>query len=135
MYVAVVITFALGLAGLVNPHFTARLLGLDVVDPRGLSQVRATFGALHLALGAVILRGTLRRPGARSYLRAGALLVGAVFAGRLLSVLVDGVVTLVNVLFLLSEGVALTGVLLALLGAGRPRPGPRPRPPEDAAGR
>ena len=127
VYVAAAITFALGLAGLVNPRFTARLLGLEIVDPRGLSQVRATFGALHLALGAVILRGTLGRPGARSYLRAGALLIGAVFVGRLVSILVDGTVGVLNVLFLLSEGVALAGVLLALPGRSAPAADPTGR--------
>lgn len=119
IYVAAAITFTLGLLGLINPFFTARMLGLEVVDLRGLSQMRATFGAMHLALGALILRGALPRPGARSYLRAAALLIGAVVAGRLVSIVADGAFTILNVAFLVSESVAVGGVLLALFDPER----------------
>ncbi|MCO5173249.1 MAG: DUF4345 domain-containing protein [Trueperaceae bacterium] len=126
IYVSAAITFGLGLLGLVNPIFTANMLGLDIVDPRGLSQVRATFGMLHLALGALIVRGSLQRPGAGVYLRATALLIGAVAVGRLLSIALDGALTLLNLLFLVSETVALAGVVLAWLDPERRRPNPTP---------
>lgn len=124
IYVSAAITFGLGLLGLVNPIFTATMLGLDIVDPRGLSQVRATFGMLHLALGALIVRGPLPRPGAGVYLRVSALLVVAVAVGRLLSIALDGAVTLLNLLFLASETVALLGIVLAWLDPGRRRTSP-----------
>jgi hypothetical protein len=111
IYVSAAITFGLGLLGLVNPIFTASMLGLDIVDPRGLSQVRATFGMLHLALGALIVRGSLQRPGAGAYLKVTALLVGAVAVGRLLSIVLDG---------------ALTLLVLAWLDPERRRPNPTP---------
>ncbi|MBX3141345.1 MAG: DUF4345 family protein [Trueperaceae bacterium] len=126
IYVSAAITFGLGLLGLVNPIFTANMLGLDIVDPRGLSQVRATFGMLHLALGALIVRGSLQRPGAGVYLRVTALLIGAVAVGRLLSIALDGALTLLNLLFLVSETVALAGVVLAWLDPERRRPNPTP---------
>ncbi len=113
IYVSAAIVFALGLLGLVNPFFTARMLGLEIVDVRGLSQLRATFGGMHLALGALVLRGAMGRPGSGALLGATALLIGAVAAGRLLSMVVDGALTLLNVVFLLSELVALAGILLA----------------------
>jgi len=119
VYVAAAITFTLGLLGLVNPLFTARMLGLEVVAMVGLSQVRATFGAMHLALTALIMRGTMQRAGAVYYLRSSALLVGAVLVGRLLSIFIDGAFTLLNLLFVVSEGVALAGILLALLDPER----------------
>jgi hypothetical protein len=126
IYVSAAITFGLGLLGLVNPIFTASMLGLDIVDPRGLSQVRATFGMLHLALGALIVRGSLQRPGAGAYLKVTALLVGAVAVGRLLSIVLDGALTLLNLLFLVSETVALAGIVLAWLDPERRRPNPTP---------
>lgn len=119
VYVAAAVPLALGLFGLINPVFTARVLGLEVGALRGLSQVRGTFGAMHIALGTLILLGTLPRPAAPTYLRAAALLVGAVIVGRLLSVVIDGAFTVLNVLFLLSEVAVLAGVLLALLPPGR----------------
>ena len=122
IYVSAAITFGLGLLALVNPIFTASMLGLDIVDPRGLSQVRATFGMLHLALGAIVVRGSLPRPGAGVYLRVAALLIGAVAVGRLLSIVLDGAMTLLNLLFLISETVALAGVVLAWLDPERRKP-------------
>lgn len=114
IYLAAGIVLTLGVLGLVNPFFTARMLGLEVADPRGVSQMRATFGALHLALGALVLRGAVPRRGSGAYLKAAALLVGAVVVGRLASMLVDGVFTLLNLTFLGSETVALAGIALAL---------------------
>jgi len=128
-FVSAAILLLLGLLGLVNPHFTARMLGLEIVDVRGLSQVRATFGAMYLALGGLVLRGAMRRTGAgpRAVLGAAALLVGAVAAARLLSVVVDGALTLVNLVFLLGEVVALVGILLAWFDARQPQEtGPNP---------
>ncbi len=114
LYLAVAITLGLGLLGLLNPLFTAHLLGLEVVEPRGLSQVRATFGALHIALGAVILVGASKRPRfAAAYLRVAALLVGAVLLGRFLSIVIDGAFEFANLLFLASELVVVVGVVLA----------------------
>ena len=121
LYLAVAITLGLGLLGLLNPLFTARLLGLEVMESRGLSQVRATFGALHIALGAVILVGASGRPkAANAYLRVAALLVAAVALGRFLSIVIDGAFGFVNLLFLVSEVVVLAGVALAGWGS---RPG------------
>lgn len=128
LYLAVAITLGLGLLGLLNPVLTAHLLGLEVLEPRGLSQVRATFGALHIALGAVILIGASRRPrSAGAYLRVAALLVGAVALGRFFSIVIDGAFGVANLLFLGSELVVVAGVALAGWGG-------RSRTSEDAVG-
>lgn len=122
LYLAVAITMGLGLLGLLNPRFTAHLLGLEVLEPRGLSQVRATFGALHIALGAVIAVGASKRPkSSGAYLRIAALLVGAVALGRFLSIVIDGLFGVTNLLFLASEIVVLVGVVLAGF-SGRSKP-------------
>ena len=108
-YVAAGVVIITGLLGLVNPLLAVRLYGLDVFDPRGTSQVRATFGGLYLALGGMLLWAATPRASAaasavgRPYLRAAALLVGCVAAGRVLSIVIDGVLTPLNLLFLAFE--------------------------------
>ena len=45
------ITLALGLFGLFWPLSAARLVGLEPVDERGISEIRATYGGIFLAIG------------------------------------------------------------------------------------
>ncbi len=132
VYLSAGVTLALGLLGLLNPALTVRVLGLELVDPRGLSQARATFGALHVTLGALILWAALTRQTAAVYLWLPAMLLGSVTAGRLLSILIDGAVTFPNLLFLASEAVVTVGVVLAAWDRSRrpaagsvPTQGPR----------
>jgi len=122
VYLSAGVTLALGLLGLLNPALTVRVLGLELVDPRGLSQARATFGALHVTLGALILWAALTRQTAAVYLWLPAMLLGSVTAGRLLSILIDGAITFPNLLFLASEAVVTAGVVLAAWDRSR-RPG------------
>lgn len=123
-YIAAAIVILTGLLGLVNPLVAVRLFGLEVIDPRGISQVRATFGGLYLALGGMLLWAATPRASAagnaagRPYLRSAALLVGCVAAGRLLSVVIDGIITPLNLLFLAFE---VAVALLALLASRSPR--------------
>lgn len=112
-YLAAGLTVGLGLLGLLNPALTVRLLGLEVVDPRGFSQARATFGAMYLALGGVIVWAASARNAPPAYLRVPALLIGALAFGRLLSIIIDGVVTPLNVLFFVTEAAAAAVVTLA----------------------
>jgi len=112
-YIAAGLTVGLGLLGLLNPAVTVRLLGLEVVDPRGFSQARATFGAMYLALGAVIVWAASARNAPPAYLRVPALLIGALAFGRLLSIIIDGVVTPLNILFFVTEAAAAAVVTLA----------------------
>src|SRR5690554_5219474 len=124
-YVAAGVAVASGLLGLLNPLLAVRLYGLEVMEPRGISQVRATFGGLYLALGGMLLWAATPRASAaanavgRPYLRAAALLVGCVAAGRVLSIVIDGVLTPVNLLFLAFE---LAVCVLSLLASAPTRP-------------
>jgi Domain of unknown function (DUF4345) len=82
---------AVGLQGLTVP---ARLLApvsirLDGVD--ALNEARALYGGMHLALAALYLVGAFRPPWQRPLLWLWVLLVGSLVAGRLISVIVDGV--------------------------------------------
>lgn len=124
-YLAATVVIITGLLGLVNPLLAVRLFGLEVFEPRGISQVRATFGGLYLALGGMLLWAATPRASAaanavgRPYLRAAALLVGCVAAGRVLSIVIDGVLTPVNLLFLAFE---LAVCVLSLLASAPIRP-------------
>ena len=125
-YVAAGVAVASGLLGLLNPLLAVGLYGLEVMEPRGISQVRATFGGLYLALGGMLLWAAAPRggdgAGARPYLRAAALLVGCVAAGRLLSIVIDGVVSPLNLLFLAFELAVCVLSLLASAATRKPVP-------------
>lgn len=93
-YLAAGLTLVLGLLGLLNPILTLRLTGLEVVEPRGLGQARALFGALFLTMGGFMLWALSTRPRGRSILRFTAFLWLASALGRLLSLLLDGPLSL-----------------------------------------
>lgn len=120
-YIAAGIVTVLGIVSLVQPVFVASLFGLVAVEPRGLSQVRGTFGALYMALGGIILYGALRPVRGARALIIGATLVGAVAAGRLMSIVVDQAAGVLNILFLLSELAVVLMIVAALFA--KPRDG------------
>ena len=139
-YLAAGLVVVLGLLGLLNPALTVRLLGLEVVEPRGFSQARSTFGAMYLALGGVIVWAASARNAHPAYMRVAALLVTALAFGRLLSIIIDGVLTPLNLLFFVTEAAAAAVVTLASVERnGAPvtvhdaRTG-KPGGPPDAAG-
>jgi hypothetical protein len=99
-YLAVGVVLVLGLSSLFNPTFTARLLGFAIVAPRGLSEVRATYGALFVTLAALVLWALPLRPRTALLLRALGLLWAGAAAGRLASMAIDGLPTLGNLVAL-----------------------------------
>lgn len=132
-YFAAGLTLILGLLGLLNPILTLRLTGLEVIEPRGLGQARALFGALFLTMGAFMLWALSVRPRARSVLRFAAFLWLASALGRLLSLLIDGPWSVGGALLLAFDLVVGSG---ALLGSLEPEKGPglsekAGEPPED----
>ncbi len=112
-YVAAVVLVAFGLLALLNPLVGVRLVGLEVIEPRGLSQVRAGFGALVLAMGGAMLWAVPTRPRSAPWMRLAGLLWAASTLGRAASVILDGVWTPVNLLFLLGEGFLAVALVLA----------------------
>lgn len=120
-YLASGLTLVLGLLGLLNPNLTLGLTGLQVVDPRGLSQARALFGALFLTMGGSMLWATAARPRARGVLRFAGVLWLASAAGRLLSLLLDGSFSWASILLLLFDLAVAGGALLGSSEAGSPR--------------
>lgn len=97
-YIAAGITLILGLIALLNPVWTIRLVGLELLLPRGLAEVRATFGGVFTALGVGMVWAIPKRPRTAGWLRFAAVLWFAAATGRLLSIIFDpdafGLVTL-----------------------------------------
>lgn len=113
-YFAAAIVMVLGIVSLIAPAFVAGLFGLEAVEPRGLSQMRATFGGMYLALGGTILVGMLREGTRPATLAIPAILVAAVVVGRIVSLAVDNAFGLLNFLFLAGEIVAVASLVTAL---------------------
>lgn len=110
-YAAALVVLALGLLTLLNPLLGVRLVGLEVVAPRGLSHARAVLGAMFVGMAGMLLWSIPQRPATGAAVRAIGLLWAAIAAGRVASVAIDGVVTLGNLAWLLLEA-ALAGALL-----------------------
>ncbi len=127
-FIAAGLTLAWGLLGLLNPLLVVRIVGLEVVEPRGLSEARALFGAVFVLMGAIMLWAASVRSAPRAYLRLPGLLIAGEAAGRLASIVIDGVVSPLNFVFLVAE--LLIGVLALLAGYG-----PEPTRPSAAPDR
>jgi hypothetical protein len=112
-YVATGIVLVLGLLSLFNPVLAGRLLGYAIVAPRGLSELRATYGAMFVTMAALLLWALPLRPRAGLIVRAMALLWAGAAAGRLASMAIDGLLTLGN----LGALALATAVAFALLWA------------------
>jgi Domain of unknown function (DUF4345) len=97
-YLAAILTLALGLVGFLGPIWMAELLGFRAaqLEPRGLSEIRATYGGLFIVMGAVMLWAIPTRPRGTPYLRFASFLWLGASVGRLLSMIIDGVVTPMN---------------------------------------
>lgn len=112
-YVAAAALVAFGLLALLNPLVAVRLVGLEVIEPRGLSEVRASYGALLLAMGGVMLWAVPTRPRSAPWLRFAGLLWAASALGRIASVVLDGVWTPVNLLTMLAAAFLAFAFLVA----------------------
>lgn len=112
-YVAAAIVAAFGLLALLNPLVAVRVLGLEVMEPRGLSEVRATYGAFLLVLGGAMAWAVRMRPRGTPWVR----LIGIVFLGaslgRVASVVLDGVFTPFNLAVLAVTAFVAVAALLA----------------------
>jgi len=103
-----VLTVALGLLGFLAPLSAGRIVGLKPEGPRGLSELRATYGGLFAGLGLACL--VLQVPAA--YAVAACAWLGAALA-RLASMALDR-----NPSWLNAGGLALELVIGALMWAG-----------------
>ncbi len=135
-FISAGLTLAWGLLGLLNPLLLVRIVGLDVVDPRGLSEARALFGALFVVMGAVMLWAASARSAPPVYLRLPGLLITGEAAGRLASIVIDGVLSPLNFVFLVVELIiGVLALVASFSGDGSRGPGargaPGPEPDDD----
>lgn len=116
-YLAAILTLALGLVGFLGPIWMSELLGFRAaqLEPRGLSEIRATYGAMFTVMGAVMLWAIPTRPRGIPYLRFASFLWLGAGVGRFLSMIIDGVVTPMNFAGLALEVVVGVCALLASL--------------------
>lgn len=112
-YLAAAAVVAFGLLALLNPLVAVRLVGLEVVEPRGLSEIRASYGAFVLMMGGAMVWAVPMRPHSAPWLRFAGLAWGAAALGRLASVILDGVWTPLNLTTLLVATFVSAAFLLA----------------------
>jgi hypothetical protein len=130
-YVGAAALVAVGLLALLNPLLAVRLLGLEVIEPRGLSEIRAGYGAALLTMGGAMVWAIPTRPRSASWLRFTGLLWSAAAVGRIVSVVLDGVWTPLNLVFVIAA--VYLAVVFVLAGfqtpptAGEGRDGPPER--------
>jgi hypothetical protein len=113
-YLATAVVLAYGAMALFNPALAARLAGLEIVAVRGVSEVRASLGALYLTMGVVLLWALPLRPRGVLLVRGFGLLLAGMAAGRVASMLLDGAMTLGNGAWLLASA----GLAAILISAG-----------------
>jgi len=130
-YAAAGIVLVLGLLSLLNPVLASRLLGLEIAAARGLSEVRATYGSLHVTMAALLLWALPLRPRAAGMVRVMGLLWLGAAAGRVASLAIDPVVGFANVALLLVQ--LLVGGALVWTSFETPPTGPEARARRDAA--
>lgn len=110
-YAAAGVVLVLGLLSLLNPWLAARLLGFELATPRAVSEVRATYGALHVTMAALLLWAIPLRPRAGLVVRVAGILWAGAAAGRMASLVIDGVLGPANLGLLLVQ-VAVAAVLV-----------------------
>jgi hypothetical protein len=110
-YAAAGVVLVLGLLSLLNPWLAARLLGFELATPRAVSEVRATYGALHVTMAALLLWAIPLRPRAGLVVRVAGILWAGAAAGRTASLVIDGVIGPANLGLLLVQ-VAVAAVLV-----------------------
>jgi len=110
-YLATAVVLAYGAVALLNPGLAARLAGLEIVAARGVSEVRASYGALYLTMGIVLVWALPLRPRGVLLVRGFGLLLAGMAGGRLMSMLIDSAMTLGNAAWLLVS-VVLAAILI-----------------------
>lgn len=87
----IALTYAgLGFAFIYNPNEMAALLSLDVTNPSGRTDFRATYGGLPFGVGIFLLLCAFRREFVRIGLFAGACCLVAMATARSVGLLLDG---------------------------------------------
>jgi Domain of unknown function (DUF4345) len=91
-FTGAILTTGLGIIGLFNPMLIARTIGIERSEPRGISELRATYGGLFIGLGmsAIYFQNTA------IYTTIGCGWIGAAIA-RICSILIDRQISKLNI--------------------------------------
>jgi Domain of unknown function (DUF4345) len=100
------LTIGLGIIGLLKPMTIGPLVGIMPTEPRGLSEIRATYGGLFIGLGGLALYAQ----DVKIYAAVGCGWIGAAIA-RICSIVVDRQMSKMNIGGIVLEG----GIALLLL--------------------
>lgn len=98
-----VVTAAFGVWAVALPQSLAGVLNYSLLTPGAVTELRAFYGGLELALGAYWLLAALRRDLVSAGLLSMILVWGFVAASRLLGFAVDGAVTTPSIVALATE--------------------------------
>ena len=112
-YVSAAIVLVLALLAFLNPWLMVRVVGFELVEGRGLSEMRATYGAFFIVMAGVLLWAIPNRPAGKPYLRFGGLLWLGAAVGRIASMIIDGALLPFNFAALAVELVIAVPLLLA----------------------
>ena len=82
--------FVFGVRNLLMPQPTVRPFGILLSGPAALSEIRASFGGMHLGVGGFMLAAIIAVPLRRAALLLLALYMGGLAVGRLVSAALDG---------------------------------------------
>ena len=78
----------MGLTALLQPHMVTEIFAIAPQNAQGWATIRGDLGSFFLSSGIFVFVGLFY--GARSFLYSAALLIGLVFTGRTVSLMLDG---------------------------------------------
>jgi Domain of unknown function (DUF4345) len=111
-----------GLYCLADPGFLREAAGIASESPTGSTELRAMYGGLQAAVGALALAGFLRRDLLRPALIALAALPAGLFTARVVGVIVDGGVSAYTAGALVLEATLTAAATVLLRREGAPAP-------------
>lgn len=97
---------AFGVYGLARPGPAGELVSLVPTGPEGVGEIRAVYGGLMIAVGVLLLWGSLGKRRSAAWLVAVAVGFAGLFVGRVVSLLLDGLTGYGLVAAVLEGGVA-----------------------------
>jgi hypothetical protein len=113
-YLATAVVLIYGLLALFNPALAARLAGFELIALRGVSEVRASYGALYVTMATLLFFYLPMRPRGVLLVRGMGILLAGMAFGRAFSMLIDGAMTFGNAGWLLAS----SAVAVAFISAG-----------------
>jgi len=112
---------AVGWNGFAAPETLLGAVGVALERPNGLSEARATYGGMHVGIGAFLVAGAFAPALRRAALLVALAFFGGLVAGRSISVALDGWPGQFVVRLSFLESLGALAALVAFMVAPRPR--------------